>query len=60
VADWPEIPGKMKYVPATVGVASGLGKGVSVSSVAVILKACGLRFRSTKIGTCSPPACDVV
>jgi CTP synthase (UTP-ammonia lyase) len=50
----------MKYVPATVGLLSGLGKGVRASSVAVILKACGLAITSIKIGTCSPPASDVV
>jgi hypothetical protein len=50
----------MKYVPATVGLVSGLGKGVRASSVGVILKACGLGITSIKIGTCSPPPCDVV
>jgi CTP synthase (UTP-ammonia lyase) len=50
----------MKYVPATVGLVSGLGKGVRASSVGVILKACGLGITSVKIGTCSPPPCDVV
>ncbi|KAM0912663.1 hypothetical protein ACQ4PT_012639 [Festuca glaucescens] len=39
----------MKYVPATVGLVSGLGKGVRVSSVGVILKACGLGITSIKI-----------
>ncbi|XP_051224978.1 uncharacterized protein [Lolium perenne] len=52
----------MKYVPATVGLVSGLGKGVRASSVGVILKACGLGITSIKIdpylnasaGTTSP------
>jgi len=53
----PEIPGQgeMKYVLVTGGVVSGLGKGVTASSVGVILKACGLRITSIKIGTCPPP-----
>ncbi|XP_066309119.1 uncharacterized protein [Miscanthus floridulus] len=52
----------MKYVLVTGGVVSGLGKGVTASSVGVILKACGLRITSIKIdpylntdaGTMSP------
>ncbi|CAN1225999.1 CTP synthase 2 [Linum grandiflorum] len=52
----------MKYVLVTGGVVSGLGKGVTASSVGVILKACGLRVTSIKIdpylnidaGTMSP------
>jgi len=53
----PEIPGQgeMKYVLVTGGVVSGLGKGVTASSIGVILKACGLRITSIKIGTCPPP-----
>jgi CTP synthase (UTP-ammonia lyase) len=51
---------KMKYVVVSGGVVSGLGKGVRASSVGVILKACGLGITSVKIGTCSPPPCDVV
>ncbi|KAM0824640.1 hypothetical protein ACQ4PT_070062 [Festuca glaucescens] len=39
----------MKYVPATVGLVSGLGKGVRVNSIGVILKACGLGITSIKI-----------
>ncbi|KAK1601528.1 hypothetical protein QYE76_018057 [Lolium multiflorum] len=39
----------MKYVPAAVGLVSGLGKGVEASSVSVILKACGLGITSIKI-----------
>ncbi|CAN1287966.1 CTP synthase [Linum perenne] len=52
----------MKYVLVTGGVVSGLGKGVTASSVGVLLKACGLRVTSIKIdpylntdaGTMSP------
>ncbi|WRX08344.1 CTP synthase [Theobroma cacao] len=53
---------KMKYVLVTGGVVSGLGKGVTASSIGVVLKACGLRVTSIKIdpylntdaGTMSP------
>lgn len=41
----------MKYVLVTGGVVSGLGKGVTASSVGVVLKACGLRVTSIKIGS---------
>ncbi|KAJ0053228.1 hypothetical protein Pint_00900 [Pistacia integerrima] len=52
----------MKFVLVTGGVVSGLGKGVTASSVGVVLKACGLRVTSIKIdpylntdaGTMSP------
>lgn len=44
---------KMKYVLVTGGVVSGLGKGVTASSIGVVLKACGLRVTSIKIGTSS-------
>lgn len=45
----------MKYVLVTGGVVSGLGKGVTASSIGVLLKACGLRVTSIKIGTfCLP------
>ncbi|CAI8603729.1 unnamed protein product [Vicia faba] len=52
----------MKYVLITGGVVSGLGKGVTASSIGVVLKACGLRVTSIKIdpylnidaGTMSP------
>ncbi|BDA42468.1 CTP synthase 2 [Coccomyxa sp. Obi] len=52
----------MKYVLVTGGVVSGLGKGVTASSIGVILKACGHRVTSVKIdpylntdaGTMSP------
>ncbi|KAG6781306.1 hypothetical protein POTOM_014200 [Populus tomentosa] len=53
---------KMKYVVVTGGVVSGLGKGVTASSIGVLLKACGFRVTSIKIdpylntdaGTMSP------
>jgi CTP synthase N-terminus len=41
---------EMKYVLVTGGVVSGLGKGVTASSIGVVLKACGLRVTSIKIG----------
>lgn len=41
---------RMKYVLVTGGVVSGLGKGVTASSIGVVLKACGLRVTSIKIG----------
>jgi CTP synthase len=52
----------MKYVVVTGGVVSGLGKGVTASSIGVLLKQCGLRVTSIKIdpylnidaGTMSP------
>ncbi|KAK4707418.1 hypothetical protein R3W88_033019 [Solanum pinnatisectum] len=52
----------MKFVLVTGGVISGLGKGVTASSIGLILKACGLRVTSIKIdpylntdaGTMSP------
>ncbi|KAL2934802.1 CTP synthase [Bienertia sinuspersici] len=52
----------MKYVLVTGGVVSGLGKGVTASSIGVVLKACGIRVTSIKIdpylntdaGTMSP------
>lgn len=40
----------MRYVLVTGGVVSGLGKGVTASSIGVVLKACGLRVTSIKIG----------
>ena len=40
----------MKYVLVTGGVVSGLGKGVTASSIGVILKHCGHRVTSIKIG----------
>lgn len=43
---------RMKYVVVTGGVVSGLGKGVTASSIGVVLKACGLRVTSIKIGLC--------
>ncbi|KAG0448405.1 hypothetical protein HPP92_027848, partial [Vanilla planifolia] len=52
----------MKYVLVTGGVVSGLGKGVTASSIGLVLKACGLRVTAIKIdpylntdaGTMSP------
>ena len=52
----------MKYVVVTGGVVSGLGKGITSSSVGVLLQGCGLRVTSIKIdpylntdaGTMSP------
>ncbi|KAF5836679.1 P-loop containing nucleoside triphosphate hydrolase protein [Dunaliella salina] len=52
----------MKYILVTGGVVSGLGKGVTASSIGVLMKACGLRVTSIKIdpylnmdaGTMSP------
>lgn len=41
----------MKYVVVTGGVVSGLGKGVTASSIGAVLKACGLRVTTIKIGT---------
>lgn len=40
----------MKYVLVTGGVVSGLGKGVTASSIGVLLKNCGFRVTSIKIG----------
>ncbi|CAN1165575.1 CTP synthase 1 [Linum perenne] len=53
---------QMKYVLVSGGVVSGLGKGVTASSIGVVLKACGLHVTSIKIdpylntdaGTMSP------
>jgi len=52
----------MKYVVVTGGVISGLGKGITISSIGRILKACNLRVTAIKIdpylnvdaGTMSP------
>ena len=52
----------MKYIVVTGGVVSGLGKGITISSIGVIMKRCGLRVTSIKIdpylntdaGTMSP------
>lgn len=52
----------MKYIVVTGGVVSGLGKGITISSLGVVLKAAGLRVTSIKIdpylnsdaGTMSP------
>lgn len=40
----------MKYVLVTGGVVSGLGKGVTASSIGVLLKNCGFRTTCIKIG----------
>lgn len=45
----------MKYVLVSGGVVSGLGKGVTASSIGVILKNCGHRVTSVKIGLPSTP-----
>jgi hypothetical protein len=39
----------MKYLVVTGGVVSGLGKGISISSLGVLLKAAGLRVTAIKI-----------
>ena len=39
----------MKYVVVTGGVLSGLGKGVTASSIGVLLKSAGLRVTAVKI-----------
>ena len=52
----------MKYIVVTGGVVSGLGKGITISSIGRLLKASGLRVTSIKIdpylnvdaGTMSP------
>ena len=50
-------PLKMKYVLVTGGVVSGLGKGVTASSVGVLLKNCGFRVTSIKIGARACSSC---
>ena len=53
---------QMKYIVVTGGVVSGLGKGITISSIGRLLKANGLRVTSIKIdpylnidaGTMSP------
>ena len=39
----------MKYIVVTGGVVSGLGKGVTISSIGRMLKNCGIRTTSIKI-----------
>ena len=39
----------MKYITVTGGVVSGLGKGITISSIGRILKSSGLRTTSIKI-----------
>jgi hypothetical protein len=43
-------------VLVTGGVVSGLGKGVTASSIGVLLKSCGFRVTSIKIGKPAPAA----
>ena len=43
----------------TGGVVSGLGKGVTASSIGVVLKACGLRITSIKIGSLLSPITSI-
>ena len=53
---------QMKYIVVTGGVVSGLGKGITISSIGRLLKSAGLRVTSIKIdpylntdaGTMSP------
>ena len=40
----------MRYVLVTGGVVSGLGKGVTASSIGVLLQRCGHRVTAVKIG----------
>ena len=47
----------MKYVLVSGGVVSGLGKGVTASSIGVILKNCGHRVTSVKIGETAGTCC---
>ncbi len=54
--------GAMKYIVVTGGIASGLGKGITASSIAVLLQGCGWKVTMIKIdpylnvdaGTMSP------
>jgi hypothetical protein len=48
----------MKYVLVTGGVVSGLGKGVTASSIGVLLKNSGLRVTSIKIGEQQQHSCS--
>lgn len=58
----PPPPSTMKFLAVTGGTVSGLGKGITISSIGVVLKAIGLRVTSVKIdpylncdaGTMSP------
>lgn len=47
----------MKYVAVTGGVVSGLGKGITSSSIGVLLKAAGLNVTSIKIDPYLVSAC---
>ena len=59
---WIYITESMKYIVVTGGVASGLGKGITISSIGRVLKNCGLNVTSIKVdpylnidaGTMSP------
>ncbi len=48
----------MKYLVVTGGVVSGLGKGISISSMGVLLKACGLRVTAIKIDPYLVRSCE--
>lgn len=43
---------RMKYIFVTGGVVSGLGKGITASSIGVLLRSAGLRVTAIKIGAC--------
>jgi hypothetical protein len=49
----PAFPAWVLTCLAGAGVVSGLGKGVTASSIGVLLKACGYRVSCIKIGACS-------
>lgn len=49
--EWAGNKKEMKYVLVTGGVVSGLGKGVTASSIGLLLQACDLRVTSIKIGS---------
>ena len=49
----------MKYVVVTGGVVSGLGKGITISSLGVLLKAAGLRVTSVKIDPYLVSSCGI-
>ena len=44
-----EFKSEMKYVVITGGVVSGLGKGITASSIGLLLKEAGLRVTAIKI-----------
>ena len=47
--EFKESPSDMKYVVITGGVVSGLGKGITASSIGLLLKEAGLRVTAIKI-----------